>query len=246
MKTWVFRFSADELRSLHPDHLGFILASSHCCNELTAILPFLIFDKHIDDATETEDAILQVRFFTIVRFQIAKIFEYRDLCNKYISKARKTFPDTADKIGKRFKSISRLIKSATWAETVRNKVAFHFDAAHALDALKHLSPDHELRFYVGRMRGLTVYDFADRALVAAMFFDAGSGDPEKGADVVRTWTLQLNGQITDFHAQTLQELFEHHGLMKRRDEVELRDQYCAVPGTTFIPLSSPDHHEQRQ
>src|SRR5215216_2980688 len=76
MKTWIFRFTAKQLRAVHSDHLGFILASSHCCNELTSVSPYLIFEHELEEANEVEKAFILIRFFTLVRFQIAKIFEY--------------------------------------------------------------------------------------------------------------------------------------------------------------------------
>ena len=240
MKTWTVRFTAKQLRSIHPDHLGFILASSHCCNELTSVSPYLIFEHDLAKANEVEKAFLLIRFFTLVRFQIAKIFEYRDLSNGYVAKIRKTFPATAEKLGQRSAVITRRIRAARWAETVRNKVAFHFDAAYALQALANLTPDHELSFVVGRMRGVTAFDFADRILAGAMFLEAGGGDTDAGRDVVKTWTIELQNQIADFHAQTMEELFQQYGLLRKREETELRDCYCAAPGSVAVPLSTFD------
>src|SRR5947209_595684 len=144
-------------------------------------------------------------FFTLVRHQIAKIFEYRDLCNQYVARIRKTFPALSERLGERSKSISRRIRVASWAETVRNKVAFHFDTAYAAEALNNLTLDHELKFIVGDMRGVTAFDFADRVLTAAMFVEAGKGDYETGRDIVKKWTLELQSEIAAFHAQTIQE-----------------------------------------
>jgi type IV secretory pathway TraG/TraD family ATPase VirD4 len=110
MKTWLCRFTAKQLGSMHADHLGFIIASSHCCNELLALSPYLIFEQDSEKANEVEKSFIDVRFFTIVRMQIAKIFEYRDLCNGYVRRIRKTFPSTAEKVAERSRSIlGRLI-----------------------------------------------------------------------------------------------------------------------------------------
>jgi hypothetical protein len=240
MKTWIFRFTAKQLGSMHPDHLGFILASSHCCNELTSLSPYLIFEQNSLYANEVEKSFIQIRFFTIVRMQIAKIFEYRDLCNGYVGRIRKTFPATAEKVAERTRTISRQINSARWAETVRNKVAFHFDAQYAVQCLKNLPQDESLSFIVGRMRGITSFDFADRVLVGSMFLEAGSGDHDAGQDIVKNWTIGLQNRIVDFHAQTMEELCNHYGLLGRREECELRDQYCATKGEICIPLSTSE------
>jgi hypothetical protein len=133
MKTWIYRFTAKQLGLMHPDHLGFVIASSHCCNELTGLMPYLIFEHTSEAVNEIEKSFLDIRFLTLVRIQIAKIFEYRDLCDDYVGKIRKTFPATAKMVAERSREISRKINSASWAKTVRNKVAFHFDASYATE-----------------------------------------------------------------------------------------------------------------
>ena len=244
MKVWTFRFTAKQLQAIHSDHLGFVLASSHCCNELTCLSPYIIFEFDIEQANDIEKAFINLRFFTIVRMQIAKIFEYRDLCNQYIGKIRKTFPAMATKLSDGSREISRRINEAKWAATVRNKIAFHFDASYALQALGDVPPKQELRFIVGRMHGVTDFDFADRVLVRAMFLEAGAGNEELGKDVVRTWTIQLQKQITTFHAAAIEQIFTPYGLLQSPVEGELRDSYCAEPGSIATPLSTTDidHH----
>jgi hypothetical protein len=238
MKIWRVRFSAEQLRSIHHDHLGFILASSHCCNELNSVSPYIIFEQNLEELNQAERSFIQIRLFTVIRFQIAKIFEYRDLCNTYISNIRKTYPATAKKLESKSKIISRRIAAAHWAKTVRNKVAFHYDASYALDCLKAAPADQELYFFAGQIRGLTAFDFADRILVNSMFADAGGGDTSKGRDVVMQWSIELQSLITKFHAETVGEIFKFAGLWKNQEEMEIRDKYCAVPGTTCIPLST--------
>jgi hypothetical protein len=241
-----FRFTAKQLRSIHPDHLGFILASSHCCNELTSVSPYLIFEHDLEAANEVEKAFIHLRFFTLVRLQIGKFVEYRDLCNKYVGAIRKTFPATARKIGVRSSAISRRIKAARWAETVRNKVAFHFDTNYALGALDKVDAEQKLKFIVGRMRGVAAFDFADRIIVNSMFLEAGAGDESKGEHIVLKWASGLQRQIADFHAETMQELFAQYGLMKTHEEMELRDDYCANPGSVCISLSTFDTGQQNK
>lgn len=243
MEVWIYRFTAKQLRSIHSDHLGFILASSHCCNELASVSPYIIFEHEIDEANEVENAFIQTRFFTLVRHQIGKIFEYRDLCNSYVGKLRKTYPASAEKLGKRIGEISRRIDRAEWARTVRNKVAFHFDPSYVEESLAHLPNDQPLNFVVGRIHGVTNFTFVDRILVESMFRDAGDGDKAAGRTIVQRWTIDLQKLITHLHAEIMESIFARHGLIRRAEESEIRDKYCAERGNVCIPLSTPERDE---
>ena len=238
MEVSVFHFSAEQFQKVHPDHIGFLIASSHCCNELICVMPYIIFEQDIEDANKVEKALINIRFFTIVRHQVSKIFEYRDLCNAYVGRIRKTFPHMAESVQEESKMISRRIQQAKWAHTVRNKIAFHFDAEYAADVLKNTPPDQELAFVVGNVRGLTAFDFADRVIVEAMFLEAGDGDSDLGRDVVKQWTIELQKQIEQFHAKITGRIFEQYGLFKNKELSEVRDAWCAVPGQVAIPLST--------
>jgi hypothetical protein len=242
MKIWIYRFTAKQLRSIPKVHLGFIVASSHCCNELTSISPYMMFEHDFNKANEVEKAFMNLRLFTLIRFQIAKTFEYRELFNGYMAQSRKTYPAMSEKLGKRFKEISRQISSATWVERLRNRVAFHFDPEHALQSLNAVSDQESLEFIVGSMRGVTAINFAERALLGSLLSDAGGGDQSKGMDVVLGWTLKLHSLITTFHAETMEELFTASGLLQKREEGELRDSYCAARGSMAIPLSVLEPH----
>jgi hypothetical protein len=238
MDVKIFHFSAKQLQTIHPDHLGFLIASSHCCNELISIMTYIIFEHDIEDATEAERAFINIRFFTIVRHQIAKIFEYRDLCNGYIGKIRKTFPSLAESVQEEAKLISRRISTAKWAQTVRNKVAFHFNSQYAAELLNRTPSDQELVFIVGEHRGLTAFDFADRIIVDAMFLDAGNGDKSHGRDVVKKWTIESQRQIERFHAKIVGQLFKQYGIFQKEEMSEIRDAWCAAPGEIAIPVST--------
>jgi len=238
MEVSLFRFSAKRLQEIHPDHIGFLIASSHCCNELICVMPYIFFEQDIEHANEVEQAIINVRFFTIVRHQIAKIFEYRDLCDAYVGKIRKTFPAMVETVQQGAKLISRQINSAGWAKTVRNKVAFHFDATYAADILNRTPPDQELIFIAGKYRGQTTFDFADRIIVHAMFLDAGDGDRDVGEEVVRKWTIETQRQIEQFHANIVGRIFDQYGIFRHEEIGEIRDAWCAVPGQIAIPLST--------
>jgi hypothetical protein len=238
MKVSVFRFTARQLQLIHPDHLGFVISSSHCCNELTCVMPYIIFEQDITKANSVEGSFINIRFFTILRLQIAKIFEYRDLCNNYISKIRKTFPATATKLQNETKQISRCINTAKWAETLRNKVASHFDQPYALNAIKDLPPSTSLTFVTGSLHGLTAFDFADTAIVRAMFIEAGFGDEEAGKKAVLRWTIDLQKLITAFHAGVIKNIFQQYGIFQNEEEAEIRNEWCAAPGAIAIPLST--------
>lgn len=240
MKTWTFKFTAKQLSKVHSDHLGFIIASSHCCNELVAVAPFLIFEQNISKANEVERSLIAIRFFTLVFHQIAKIFEYRDLCNKYVGQIRRTYPGMVRVIGQRSSLISRQINNANWARTFRNKVAFHFDAAYAKQSLKNLEPDFELKFIVGRMAGLTAFDFANSIVTRSLFKDAGNGDENLGRETVIKWATALQKDIQSFHAEIMGRIFKQYGLLQNSEETELRDAYCADPDSNSIPLSTFD------
>jgi hypothetical protein len=88
------------------------------------------------------------------------------------------------------------------------------------------------------MQGVTAFNFADRVMVGSMFKDAGGGDEKSGADIVKKWTIELQSLITTFHAETMTELFTLYGLIRKGEEAELRDQYCAAHGSVSIPIST--------
>src|SRR6185437_1068369 len=96
----------------------------------------------------------------------------------------------------------------------------------------------ELAFIVGKYRGQTAFDFADRIIVEAMFLDAGGGNRESGQDIVKQWTIQLQRQIEQFHAKIVGQIFEQYGIFQNKEAGEIRDNWCAVLGQIAIPLST--------
>jgi len=200
-------------------------------------MSYIIFEQDVEKANEVEKSLIDIRFFAIVRHQIAKIFEYRDMCNKYIGKIRKTFPSMAESVQKEASLISHRISTANWAQTVRNKVAFHYDMEYAAEILNRAPSDQRLAFIAGASRGLTAFDFADRIIVEAMFLEAGNGNSEAGRDIVRRWTIETQRQIERFHATIVGRLFEQNGLFQNEETGEIRDAWCATPGEIAIPLS---------
>jgi hypothetical protein len=201
-------------------------------------MPYIIFEQDIKQANEPERALINIRLFTILRLQIARIFEYRDLCSSYMGKIRTTFPETANKLQTQSKLISRQINAAKWAQTIRNKVLSHFDEKYALDAIISMPKDTSLTFIAGDLYGLTAFDFADRAIVKAMFIEAGAGNEEAGKEAVFLWTTNLRKQITTFHADLVKNIFHQHGIFRKKETIDIRDEWCAVPGSISIPLST--------
>jgi hypothetical protein len=201
-------------------------------------MPYIIFEQDIEEANEVERALINIRFYTIVRHQIAKIFEYHKLCGSYVGRIRRTFPSLAESVREEVGLISHQISTAKWAQTLRNKVAFHFDAQYAAELLGRTAPDQELTFIAGRFRGLTAFDFADRIIVEAMFLDAGNGDREFGRKNVMHWTMELQRQIEHFHAKVVGKIFTQYGIFQNEEVGEIRDAWCAAPGNIAVPLST--------
>src|SRR6202022_193405 len=83
MDAFVFGFDAKRLRAIPRQYLGFLVASGHCCNELSILLPYIIFEHDLTNANEFETAFIQTRKFTIDRVIISKIVEHGNLCAKF-------------------------------------------------------------------------------------------------------------------------------------------------------------------
>src|ERR1700728_1085682 len=83
MDAFVFRFDAKGLRAVPRDYVGFLVASGHCCNELSILLPYIIFEHDLTDADEFEAAFIQIRKFRIDRVIISKIVEHGELCARF-------------------------------------------------------------------------------------------------------------------------------------------------------------------
>jgi hypothetical protein len=135
MDGYIFRFDARKFRKIPKRYLGFLVASGHCCNELTILLPYIIFEHELMDANEFEAAFIQTRKFTIDRIIISKIVEHGELCSKFF-KANEDPTDTRLlELKKSYEPIAARISSAKWARVMRNKISFHYDPEHALNAL---------------------------------------------------------------------------------------------------------------
>lgn len=133
--------------------------------------------------------------------------------------------------------IAAKIKAAKWARILRNKISFHYDQKHALAALDELPDDQPLRLILGRIKGITLFDFAEEIVGRPIFEVAGKGDVGIGMDVSNKFVIDLVGAITSFHAQATISIFKSFGLVSQRDQTELRERYCGAPGNFRIPIS---------
>src|SRR6266487_3195141 len=98
MDTYIFRFSAKQLKSIEPELLGLLIASGFCCNELATLMPFIVFEHSLKGANETESAFIVLRRFTVDRIIISKIIEYDEMCKAYFQKPRGTHARLIDEM----------------------------------------------------------------------------------------------------------------------------------------------------
>jgi len=237
MDAFVFRFDAKQLRGIPREYLGFLVASGHCCNELAILLPYIIYEHDLKRANDFEIAFILTRKFTIDRILISKIFEYGKLCTKFFKQHKGAADPFVADLAKTFEPIATKIKDAKWAAILRNTISFHYDPQYALESFDRLDDNHPLRLMAGRLKGLTLFEFADEITSRPVFEAAGSGDIGKGMDAVNAFIVELVNTITTFHAHTSISLFRAHGMISERIKMKLRNRYCAAPGDVRIPIS---------
>jgi hypothetical protein len=214
-----------------------MIASGHCCNEIAILLPYIVFEQEQIDANEFESAFILCRRFIIDRILISKIVEYGDMCSRFFDDNQDSADTTLADMAKAYEPIEAQLKSAKWARILRNKISFRYDQTHALSALTELHDDHPLRLLAGRLKGLTLFEFAEEIVSRPIFESAGKGDIGKGMDVTNSFIIKLVSAITTFHAKATISLFKKHGMISERIQTEIREKYCARPGTVRIPLS---------
>jgi hypothetical protein len=144
METFIYRFTASQLRAIPKRHLGFLIASGHCCNELAVLLPYIIFEQDIAQSNETESAFILTRKFTIDRVLISKIVEYGNFCTEFFSGTDTNSDPFIAELVKDYELIAGELKSAKWARILRNKVSFHYDHKYASDAIEKLDGNNSL------------------------------------------------------------------------------------------------------
>ena len=237
MDAFVFRFTAKRLRAIPSHYVGFLVASGHCCNELAILLPYIVFEHDLKRANDFEAAFILMRRLTIDRILISKIVEYGELCSKFFKGAEGSSDPLLFELSKNYAPIAAKIKSAKWARILRNKISFHYDPEHALAALGRLDYDHPLRLMAARIKGLTLFEFAEEIVGRPIFESAGNGDIGRGMDTSNAFILDLVSAITSFHAETTKLMFSAHGMVSERIQTKLRERYCAAPGDLRVPLS---------
>jgi hypothetical protein len=237
MDAFVFRFDAKRLRAIPRDYLGFLVASGHCCNELAILLPYILYERDLRRANDFEIAFILTRMFTIDRILISKIIEYGKLCSKFFKRYQGSADPFISELAATFDPIAAKIKAAKWAAILRNTISFHYDPQHALSSLDGLDDNHPLRLMAGRLKGLTLFEFAEEISTRPIFAAAGDGDIGRGMDVVHAFIVELVDTITTFHARLTMSMFTNHRMASERIQMKMRSRYCAAPGDVLIPIS---------
>ena len=96
---------------------------------------------------------------------------------------------------------------------MRNKISFHYDRDYSLAAVGKLDDDHPLKLIVGRIKGITLFDFAEEIVARPTFEEAGGGDIGRGMDVANKFIVDLVGAITSFHARATISMFKAFGML---------------------------------
>jgi hypothetical protein len=237
MDAYIFRFNVSDLRKIESRALGFLISSGHCCNELVALMPYIVFEQSLENANEVEGALIIARRYTIDRIIVSKIVEYDELCSKFFHEVPFVGDDLYNELKKEYDLISPKIRAQKWARILRNKASFHFDEKYATDSLRKLDANHPLRMILGRMSGVTLFEFSEEVLGRPIFEEAGSGDIGMGMDAINRFILESIRVIRDFHSRSMISAFTKYGLVSQRESAELRENYCGSPGVDYVALS---------
>jgi hypothetical protein len=170
MDAYIFRFTVDDLRKIESRALGFLISSGHCCNELVALMPYIVFEQSLEDANEVEAALIIARRYTIDRVIVSKIVEYDELCQKFFREDG-TPDDFYEALKVEYEQISSNIRAEKWARILRNKTSFHYDEKYASDSLNKLDGAHPLRMILGPMSGI-LYSSSQKRCLAVRFLKA--------------------------------------------------------------------------
>ena len=237
MDAFRFRFDAKHLRKVPERYFGFLIASGHCCNELAILLPYILFEHDLRRANDVECAFILTRKFTIDRILISKIVEYGELCLKFFDDKNGPSDTLLLELSKNYEPIAAQIKSAKWARILRNKISFHYDYQQAISALNKLDDNHPLQLIAGKIKGVTLFDFAEEIVSRPIFEAAGGGDIGKGMDIASKFIVSLVSSITSFHARMTIALFKSFVMISERVQSDLREKYCAAPSEIRVPIS---------
>jgi hypothetical protein len=200
------------------------------------LLPYIIYEHDLTRANDFEIAFILTRKFTVDRILISKIFEYSKLCSKFFKRHQDTDPFLS-KLAEMFEPIAAKVKDAKWAAILRNTISFHYDPEYALTSLDRLDYNHPLSLMAGRIKGLTLFEFAEEITSRPIFEAAGSGDIGRGMDIANTFIVELVNSITTFHASATKSMFKNHGMVSERTTMKLHSKYCAAPEDMHIPIS---------
>ncbi|MBX9778478.1 MAG: hypothetical protein K2Y71_29240 [Xanthobacteraceae bacterium] len=242
MDAFIFRFDVKAFQAIPESYQGFLVTSGMCCNELTLLLPYIMFEHNPKGANEFEASFIVARKLTVDRILVSKIFEYGKLCSVFFRQNKASTDPLLAELSKSYEPIAQEITSAKWAAILRNKISFHYDRQHALASVKRLAENHPLRFMAGRFKGLTLYDFAEEISSRPIYEHAGNGDVDRGLDVAHKFILHLYNLITSFHVKATMGIFRTYGMVTERVPSKLRNKYCALPGAHYVPISvSPSY-----
>jgi hypothetical protein len=153
MDAYIFHFNANDLRKIESRALGFLISSGHCCNELVALMPYIVFEQSLKSANEVEAALIIARRYTVDRIIVSKIVEYDELCGKFSRETLSVGRRSIRRIKKRIRSDKCNDQSSEMGSPFRNKTSFHYDEKYATDSLRKLDDNHphpnDCRAYVG-------------------------------------------------------------------------------------------------
>ncbi|MDH2382079.1 hypothetical protein [Bradyrhizobium sp. CER78] len=202
MEVFVFRFTAGDLRKIERQALGFLVASSHCCNELVSLMPYIVFEQSLESTNDVESALILARRYTIDRIIVSKIVEYHDLCQKFFRQDMMSDEFHRD-LKKEYEQIATSLKAGDWARIQRNTMSFHYDAKFAAESLDKLDGSHPLRMILGRMSGVTLFEFSEEILSRPIFERARRGDIGEGMDAVARFIVRSIRAIRNFHSRAM-------------------------------------------
>lgn len=144
-------FLAEDMKRIGSPHAEFLIASAHCCNEMTALGPYVIFELETTDADPAELSFIANRQMTLLRMVLTRIYEYEKLRTWYFSKIRHP-SGLRDAYKIMYEEVAESLRNAPWLARVRNKVGAYFDPGHARESLARLSANDPMRFIFGKHR----------------------------------------------------------------------------------------------
>ncbi|MEN5080933.1 hypothetical protein ABE438_00475 [Bosea sp. TWI1241] len=229
-------FSAGDLKRIHPAHRGYLIASSHACNQInfSKIYHILENDNLVDRSPE--NAFIAIRQLNLLRFCISSIFEFNTLTSNYLGSIKEIFPTFAEKHKKSHAAIVRKISNERWVKILRNKFSFHFSATESLEMLENMPDDHGLYFIFGNSIGEVAYSFAEEIVSSNLAYGAGNGQIKAGSEKLWETMSNASSSIMNFHAILVSDILYQYNLNKDFEEIEAKNESYGSPGINFIPV----------